>query len=414
MTRTLIARIFLGLGLTFGVFGFAAASSAQEIEILDIITDKQLEELDIEIPAETPFGYNELIIDVYEEDEVVVSKRIGFCKENDGFINWNNQCAGPTAVDPEPQVVSVSKSKLAGEDLLVRGSVAISIVLLFGALVMGLSTQSVPFKPNQLRSGLSLSVRDVSKSLRSLSHLMARVSDDGAWLRSKVGYASLSIYLAGAGTVIVGIEEINREQLPLASSWTLLLLLIGAIDALAGVYAALLYLLVMLTQGGISEAGDLVVVTLFILLVAFVRPFANIVSERFSSASNSGNSRFSNAFKVAIVTLVISLLLLELISFVTIEGVEVVEDSLLIASAATVIALLRSLLASADIDYEPSEGFAPVVRWSSGRVIDIVLATALTLGLVGFFYSGSILLWPVLVLVLIFGLAGMRAASRSE
>lgn len=414
MTKTMLTRILLVIGITLGAFGVSTMSSAQEIQILDIITDKQLEELDIEIPAETPVGYNELIIDVYEDNDVVVSKRIAFCKEADGFINWNNKCEGPIEVDPEPQVVAIPASALQDESLGSVALISLAVVSLFGALVSALSGQSVRFAPSQVAGSLASSLRELAKSLRGSSPLIARITDDGAWLRTRVGHGSIALYLASAAVTMIGLNDIDSQALPLSTVWTIALLLVGALDALAALYGSVLYLLVILTTGGVSGSADLVVVSLFVLLVSFMRQLAQTLLEGFSTKTESNERRAIFSVKVALLAGLMTYFILELMSLVLNRDVEVINETKLIAVISAVLVFARVLVSTRKSNGEIIEEFENQINLTRGRLIDVLLATVLTVSLMKFFLTDTAFFWPTLILIVLIGLLGTRKAARRK
>jgi hypothetical protein len=412
MMKTLLSRILLVIGITFGAVGISTMSSAEEIQILDIITDKQLEELDIEIPEETPVGYNELIIDVYEDNDVVVSKRIGFCKEADGFINWNNECQGPITEDVEPQVVAIPKSLLQDQDVSYISFLVLAVLAIFGALVSSLSGQTVVFTPSRVTGSLATSLRELAKSVSGSSPLFARITDDGAWLRTRVGHMTIALYVASAGVAMMGLFDTNNQALPLATIWTVVLILIGSLDALAALYASLIYFLVILTNGGISSSTDMVVILLFILLVALVRPLAQLTVEGFSGRSDRRTSSATFSTKVALLSGLMAYFALELSSLVLSGDVELIVDAAWITAIIFVAAFFRTLSSTTEQDPEPSDEVVKQLGIKRGRVLDVAVATVLTISLMKFFLSDTSVLWPTLLVLAILGLLGIRRAAR--
>jgi hypothetical protein len=412
MIKTLLTRILLVIGVTFGAIGISTMSSAEEIQILDIITDKQLEELDIEIPEETPFGYNELIIDVYEDNDVVVSKRIGFCKEADGFINWNNECQGPITEDVEPQVVAIPKSLLQDQDVSYISFLVLAVLAIFGALVSSLSGQTVVFTPSRVTGSLATSLRELAKSVSGSSPLFARIADDGAWLRARVGHLTIALYVASAGVAMMGLFDTNNQALPLATIWTVVLILIGSLDALAALYASLIYFLVILTNGGISSSTDMVVILLFVLLVALVRPLAQLTVEGFSGRSDRRTFSATFSTKVALLSGLMAYFALELSSLVLSGDAELIVDAAWITAIIFVAAFFRTLSSTTEQDPEPSDEVVKQLGIKRGRVLDVAVATVLTITLMKFFLSGTSVLWPTLFVLAILGLLGIRRAAR--
>ena len=60
--------------------------------IIDRITQKEAEELDLTIPEDVPAGFHSIEIEVYDDAGTVSKKEIPFCKNLDGEIHWDNLC----------------------------------------------------------------------------------------------------------------------------------------------------------------------------------------------------------------------------------------------------------------------------------------------------------------------------------
>ena len=52
-----------------------------ETVLVDRVSSAEAEELDIQIPADVPPGYHEVIIEVYDDGGVLDKKVLEFCKE---------------------------------------------------------------------------------------------------------------------------------------------------------------------------------------------------------------------------------------------------------------------------------------------------------------------------------------------
>ena len=60
--------------------------------IIDRLTVAEAEELNIDIPSETPPGYHEVVIEVSDATGVLDQKILTFCKDLDGNIDWASNC----------------------------------------------------------------------------------------------------------------------------------------------------------------------------------------------------------------------------------------------------------------------------------------------------------------------------------
>ena len=63
-----------------------------ETILIDRITQSEAEELDIQIPPETPSGFHQIQIEVYDDAGTISAKTILFCKNLLGEIKWDNNC----------------------------------------------------------------------------------------------------------------------------------------------------------------------------------------------------------------------------------------------------------------------------------------------------------------------------------
>ena len=67
-------------------------SWGKDTVLIDRITQSEAEQLDIQIPPETPAGFHQIQIEVSDDAGVVSSKTIFFCKNLVGEIKWDNDC----------------------------------------------------------------------------------------------------------------------------------------------------------------------------------------------------------------------------------------------------------------------------------------------------------------------------------
>jgi hypothetical protein len=412
MTKMRLASLIAGFAISLGASSFAAVSYAQEIQILDIITDKQLEELDIEIPEETPVGYNELIIDVYEENDVIISKRVGFCKEADGFINWNNKCPEPvTVAEGEPILEKVARS-LDAEDALLVSLLALAAVILFGSFSLGIASDVSPLPRYLAQGSLAQSLSGLARSVSQRSLFLARIVDDGTWLRSRVGHGTLALYLASAGLAVYGLNQNSLELVPLSLLLTLGLLFLSTLDALAGLYGSVIFILSLFIAGSVEDSLDAVFLILFLSLSAFARPLAEIFVRSLSSSTEDGASTRSEPLKVGVLVGLFSYLILELMPYTLSAESELVGDGTTVAIIAGGLAFLRLTLSRpSEVSVEAISGAAES-RSPRGRALDILIAVALAALTFATLFAGTIAMWPSLILIALVTLLGLRKSAR--
>ena len=79
--------------------------------VIDRATQSEAEQLDIQIPDETPAGFHQILIEVSDDAGIVSEKTLFFCKNLQGDVKWDNICpdlkqpASPSA-EPVPAEVS--------------------------------------------------------------------------------------------------------------------------------------------------------------------------------------------------------------------------------------------------------------------------------------------------------------------
>jgi hypothetical protein len=85
--------------------------------VIDRITQSEAEQLDIQIPEETPAGFHQILIEVSDDAGIVSEKTLFFCKDLQGEIKWDNTCpdlkqpASPTgeeAPTEEPEALPIA------------------------------------------------------------------------------------------------------------------------------------------------------------------------------------------------------------------------------------------------------------------------------------------------------------------
>ena len=86
----MIKKLFLALVLITQIS--VLPSWGADTVLIDRITQSEAEELDIQIPPETPSGYHQIQIEVSDNVGIVSAKTILFCKNLLGEIKWDNNC----------------------------------------------------------------------------------------------------------------------------------------------------------------------------------------------------------------------------------------------------------------------------------------------------------------------------------
>ena len=79
-----------------------------ETVLIDRLSTTEAEELNIEIPADTPPGYHEVIIEVSDDSGVVEQKILTFCKGLDGTIDWDGNCPNLAEIATADDLASIT------------------------------------------------------------------------------------------------------------------------------------------------------------------------------------------------------------------------------------------------------------------------------------------------------------------
>jgi len=107
-------------------------SWGKDTVIIDRITQSEAEQLDIQIPPETPSGYHQIQIEVSDDAGIVSEKTILFCKNSLGEIKWDNNC---------PDLVAAAEGFMQPYDPLDNPedtqSTQVAAFALLGALAVG-------------------------------------------------------------------------------------------------------------------------------------------------------------------------------------------------------------------------------------------------------------------------------------
>jgi hypothetical protein len=303
-----------------------------ETILIDRITQSEAEELDIQIPPETPSGFHQIQIEVYDDAGTISAKTILFCKNLLGEIKWDNNC---------PDVVEAAQGFMKPYDPLdypeETQSTQVAAFALLGALAVGKAAGgkgsdnsrdgSTEQEGEQSRDdyeesedsedlasvgagGLALIKRkdgwgDRSKtwrikrtdsvdlgwkrfaeSISSFSPLAARTFGDGSYLRAMVGSLSTLLYPVALGLGIYALIDSNRQALPPATWIVIAIALLGTIDAAAGLLASATFVIGVAVSGNIFSREEVLTVAglsiIFFapaLLASAIRPVRRLISD---------------------------------------------------------------------------------------------------------------------------------------
>ena len=326
----MIKKFFLALILITQISVFP--SWGADTVLIDQITESEAQELNIQIPPETPSGYHQIEIEVYDDAGTISAKTILFCKNLLGEIKWDNNC--PDLVEaaegfmkpydpldnPEDtqstQIAAfallaalaagkaASNNKNSGsksgensdaadensredyeesedsEDLASVGAGGLALI----KRKDGWGDRSKTWRIKRTDS-VDLGWKRFAESISSFSPLAARTFGDGSYLRAMVGSISTLLYPLALGLGIYALIDSNRQALPPATWVVIAIALLGTIDAAAGLLASATFVIGVAVSGNIFSRDEVLTVAglsiIFFapaLLASAIRPIRRLIS----------------------------------------------------------------------------------------------------------------------------------------
>ena len=300
--------------------------------LVDRITESEAEELDIQIPPETPSGYHQIQIEVYDDAGTISSKTILFCKNSAGEIKWDNNCPDlveaaegfmqpydPMDNPKETQSTQVAAFALLGalaaggaagskssgnskdqsseqddeesredyeeseesEDLASVGAGGLALI----KRKDGWGDRSRTWR-HKRTDGIDRRWRRFAESISAFSPLAARTFGDGSYLRAMTGSFSTVLYPIALALGAYALIDSDRQALPPATWIVIAIALLGTIDAAAGLLASAIFVLGVTFSGNIFSREEVLTVAglsiIFFapaLLASAIRPIRRMISE---------------------------------------------------------------------------------------------------------------------------------------
>jgi hypothetical protein len=326
----MIKKLFLALVLVTQLS--VLPSWGKDTVLIDRITENEAEELDIQIPPETPSGFHQIQIEVSDDAGIVSSKTIFFCKNLLGEIKWDNNCPDvveaaegfmqpydPMDYPEETQSTQVAAFALLGalaagsaaaggkssdsskddsanndgeqsrddyeesedsEDLASVGAGGLALI----KRKSGWGDRSKTWRFKRTDS-VDLGWRRFAESISSFSPLAARTFGDGSYLRAMVGSLSTLLYPIALGLGVYALIDSDRQALPPATWIVIAIALLGAIDAAAGLLASAIFITGVALSGNIFSREEVLTVAglsiIFFapaLLASAIRPIRRLIS----------------------------------------------------------------------------------------------------------------------------------------
>ena len=299
------------------------SSAAEQKVVIDRITQSEAEDLNIEIPDDVPPGHHSITIEVYDDNGTVSNKEIPFCKDNEGVVQWDDNCPDlkveeePATVEPEQ--VKAIKEGLQPYDPLSDADTTKGLQLAAFAALAALtsvkrnekqddedteqeSLQSVSsgalklLKDEPGRGDLSHTwdnkfTDDTDYAFVSLAHrfnrfspLLTRTVQDGNTVRAILG--SWAALLLPIGLILGIISSVNTGAQALPPAWGIvaLVMAVAIYDAFAGFIAGFVFFISALVTGHITNRPEFLtaigVMVLFFapaLLASAFRPFRRLI-----------------------------------------------------------------------------------------------------------------------------------------
>ena len=297
--------------------------AAEQKVVIDRLTQSEAEDLNIEIPDDVPPGFHSITIEVYDDKGTVSQKEIEFCKDENGVVQWDNNCPN-LKVDEDgdivaPVPVEEVKTDLKPYNPLKDSDTTKGLQLAAFAALAALTSvkrnerqSDEDQEQESLQSVSSGALKllkdepgsgDLSKTwdnrftddtdylFVSLAHrfnrfspLLTRTAQDGNTIRAILG--SWAALLLPIGFVLGIVAAINTGGQTLPPTWIIvaLIMAVAIYDAFAGFIAGAVFFLTALLTGNITNRPEFLtaigVMVLFFapaLLASAFRPFRRLV-----------------------------------------------------------------------------------------------------------------------------------------
>ena len=259
--------------------GVLPALAADPVTILDKVAESEQGQLDLQVPADTPIGHHIMTIEILDDAGVITSRDVAFCKDTQENIQWDDNC---------PDVLDQNVTKLEGifdpiylpdYDPTKDVKNVNSIVVAAFALLAAVSTSSTNSndKNSDQDSPSEESIEDVKAGARRramrvagrgdrsrswdwpwtnffdrefglvardfspFSPLLARILQDGNYLRAMIGGLSVFLYPVSVYIGLLSLHSNTWQPTPVLAPLMIVIMGIGIIDSLAGYFIAMIF-----------------------------------------------------------------------------------------------------------------------------------------------------------------------------
>jgi hypothetical protein len=299
--------------------------------VLDRLTSAEAENLDIQIPAEVPPGYHEVVIEVYDDAGTVDKKILTFCKDLNGKIDWASNCPDLVRMYTEPELIPITeRSELPAydpaqepeksKDLQVTAFAALAALTAGGAAAAASqkggsdsnarreeedsaknSEDGSEDKSDEESDDLASvsagdlkrierdpGIGDLSRTWRAPftertdalfaglvtrisphSPILARTIADGNYLRAIFGSLSSFLLIPGAIFGVLALQDTSGQALPPATWIVMAIIALSTLDAFAGFVSALIFAIGVVLSGNFTSRDEILTIAgLFIIFYA--------------------------------------------------------------------------------------------------------------------------------------------------
>ena len=306
----MIRKIVLGVFLFLVLAPVASAAQTPDQVLYQTITQSEAEELDIKIPTDATPGFKSLEVEISGMGKSSEFKKILFCKDFEGVIHWNNICPDLTAADAQTALeAATTRDQLPAYDPLANPKQTTNtLIIAFVALTALMGASAVvnkildkPLVDTGDRAGYLAGVTGGAASISStksgrgdnsklwnkpinerintvvtnsgnrisgFSPLATKILADGNYQRSLFGPFSLAIYPVAIALGFFASRSLHQEALPPSLTFILLMMVVGVIDAFAGVLLSITFVLSVLIGGHLNSFNSLLTVV-GVCLLAF-------------------------------------------------------------------------------------------------------------------------------------------------
>jgi hypothetical protein len=337
-----------------------------ETVLIDKLTSSEAEQLDIEIPADVPPGYHEVVIEISDDTGVVDQKILTFCKDLDGRIDWASNCPELVRLYSEPELIPLTqRSELPGydpaqepdksKDLQITAFAVLAALTAGGAASAsqqsggavagrredddsdgvdepsdqpsedGSDEESDDLASvsagNLKRINRELGRGDLSRTWRNPmtaksdafflglvsrisphSPIIARTIADGNYLRAMFGSLASLMLLPGAALGVLALQSTESQALPPAIWIVMAIIAVATLDAMAGFVAGLIFAIGVALAGNLTSRDE--ILTVAGLYIIFYAPalMASAVRPLRRLANDRDNS-WERATDYALITL---------------------------------------------------------------------------------------------------------------